>query len=174
MTGPTPIHPVEALRPQEKCKIYYSRVVNLAVWSKLLTPDPDTEIGHFAFSSYFAEGSELDEALQEAIRRFSERYPELIIQRTAEKDVQFLGAATAFHESDNGEKIQDLIVVGASRNVWPVGSSHVLTYPWDLDGTGLPVRFRPDLTDFMKRRVLSILKKAGKLRDAEAIFRSDS
>jgi len=37
--------------------------------------------------------------------------------------------------------------------------------PWDLDGKGQPVRFRTDLTDFMKRRILEILKKAGKLRN---------
>jgi hypothetical protein len=170
MTAIAPIHPVDALTPQEKCKIYYGRVVNLAVWSKLLAPDPNTEIGHFAFSGYFTEGIALDEALQEAIRIFSERYPELIIQRTAEHDVRFVGAVTAFQGSDDGEKIQDLIVVGASRNVWPVGTSHMLTYPWDLDGTGRPVRFRPDLTDFMKRRGVSMLKKAGKLHDPDAIF----
>jgi hypothetical protein len=174
MTAPPPIHPVDALTPLEKCKIYYSRVVNLAVWSELLVPDPNTEIGHFAFSSYFTEGSELDQALQDAIRRFSEERPELIIQRISEQDARFLGAVTSFRESDDGEKIQDLIIVGGTRNVWPVGSSHVLTYPWDADGTGRPVRFRSDLTDFMKRRIVSILTKAGKLRDLNTIFPTGS
>jgi hypothetical protein len=38
-----------------------------------------------------------------------------------------------------------------------------LTYPWDLDGKGRIVRFRQDLSDFMKRRIVAILRKAGKL-----------
>ena len=40
----------------------------------------------------------------------------------------------------------------------------VLTYPWDLAGKGQPVRFRDDLSEFMKRRILEILRRAGKLR----------
>jgi hypothetical protein len=49
MTSERPEHPVSVLSQEEKYRIYYSRVVDLAVYSSLLTADSNTEIGHFAF-----------------------------------------------------------------------------------------------------------------------------
>ncbi len=135
----------------------------------LLTSDSDTEIGHFAFSRYFTEGQELDRTLREAIAAFAEKHPELILTRRAQQDEMSEGAVTAFVQSEPSDKVRDLILIGASYQVWPVGTSHVLTYPWDLNGNGRPVAFRSDLTDFMKRRVLDILNKAGKLRNPHLI-----
>jgi hypothetical protein len=169
MTLPPPTHPADALKPQDRYRIYYHRVVLLAVASGLLASDPNTEIGHFAFSRYFTEGQELDRALREAIERFSERFPELVLDRRAELDDASGGAVNAYLASEPQNKVKDLILVGASHNVWPVGTSHVLTFPWDLEGNGKPVTFRADLTDFMKRRVLDILKRAGKLRNPRLI-----
>lgn len=166
---PPPLHPVDALRPQDKYRIYYHRVVLLAVASGLLPSDPNTEIGHFAFSRYFHEGQELDRSLREAIKEFSERYPDLVLNRREELDDACGGAVSAYLKSEPQDKRQDLILVGASHNVWPVGTSHVLTFPWDLEGNGRPVTFRTDLSDFMKRRVIDILKRAGKLRDPAII-----
>ena len=74
-----------------------------------------------------------------------------------------MGAVEGFLRSDSAEKTEELILVGATHCVWPVGTSFTLTYPWDLDGKGRPVGFRKDLTDFMKRRIIVILRKAGKL-----------
>jgi hypothetical protein len=70
-----------------------------------------------------------------------------------------------YFRSDNADKLRDLIQVGASYRVWPVGTSFTLTYPWDLSGHGRPVRFREDMSPFMKRRILEILDTAGKLRN---------
>lgn len=159
------IHPVDALTAAEKNRIYFSRVVDLAVASGLLTGDPDSEIGHFAFSRHYEEGRTRDRRLQRELQDFRAKHPEAVSHRRARKDADFLGAFTAFEKEPVAEQVQDLIRVGASYAVWPVGTSFVLTYPWDLNARGHPVRFRKDLTDFMKRRILGILKKAGKLRD---------
>ena len=164
MTDLRPTHPVDDLTSEQKCRIYYRRVVELAVLCNLLTSDRDTEIGHFAFSRHYREGRELDLKLQEALRTFTERFPDLVIDRRKQQDEALAGVATAFHQSSNADKLRDLIVIGATYRVWPVGTSFALTYPWDLEGRGHPVRFRSDLPDFMKRRILDILKKAGKLR----------
>jgi hypothetical protein len=163
MTSRFPIHPVDNLSPDEKSRIYYSRVVDLAVFQGLLIPDLDGEIGHFAFSRYYFQGQDLDTKLREALRDFEEKYPELIMLRRSEQDRKFIGTVEEFYKSGNEEKIRDLIVVGASHRVWPTGTSFTLTYPWDLDGTGQMVRFRRDLSDFTKRRIVKILKSAGKL-----------
>jgi hypothetical protein len=146
----------------EKCRIYYSRVVDLAVASNLLVPDPDSEIGHFAFSRYYAEGKELDTLLMSEINRFEREHGNAAAIRTAELDRRFRGAVESYRRADPEEKIRELITIGATRRVWPTGTSFVLTYPWDLDGTGRVVSFREDLTDFMRRRVADILAKAGK------------
>jgi hypothetical protein len=164
MTDLHPTHPVDALSSEQRCRIYYHRVVDLAVLAKLLTSDQDTEIGHFAFSRHYREGRELDLKLQEALRTFTERFPEAIQDRRRQQDEALAGVATAFHQASNADKLRDLIVIGATYRVWPVGTSFALTYPWDLEGRGHPVRFRSDLPDFMKRRILAILQKAGKLQ----------
>ncbi|HMK36953.1 MAG TPA: hypothetical protein VK463_17900 [Desulfomonilaceae bacterium] len=164
MTSRFPVHPVDKLSADEKCRIYYSRVVDLAVFQGLLLPDPDDEIGHFAFSKYYFQGQDLDTKLRIALRVFEEKFPELILLRRNERDRTFLGTVEEFYRSENEDKLRDLIVVGASHKVWPIGTSFTLTYPWDLAGTGQTVRFRDDLTDFMKRRIVRILKSAGKLR----------
>lgn len=169
MIKPPPIHPVDALKPQDKYRIYFHRVVLLAVAAGLLTSDPKTEIGHFAFSRYFTEGQDLDKALREAINEFTAQYPELVENRRDELDDASGGAVSAYLKSEPQDKVQELILIGASHNVWPVGTSHVLTFPWDLEGKGRPVTFRSDLSDFMKRRVLDILKRAGKLRNPHII-----
>lgn len=169
MKNPPPIHPADALSAQDKYRIYYFRVVRLAVAAGLLPNDADTEIGHFAFSRYFTEGQELDRTLREAIAEFAAAHPELILARRAQQDEISYGAVTEFVQSEPSDKARDLILIGASYHVWPKGSSHVLTYPWDLDGNGRPVTFRTDLTDFMKRRVREILRKAGKLRNPHII-----
>ncbi len=38
MTSRFPVHPVDNLSPDEKCRIYYSRVVDLAVFSGIIDP----------------------------------------------------------------------------------------------------------------------------------------
>jgi hypothetical protein len=167
MTPRFPVHPVDNLNPDEKCRIYYSRVVDLAVFQGLLIPDLDGEIGHFAFSRYYFQGQDLDTRLRDALKDFEERYPELMLLRRSEQDRKFMGTVEEFYKSGNEEKIQDLIVVGASHRVWPTGTSFTLTYPWDLDGAGQMVRFRSDLPDFTKRRILKILKSAGKLQTTD-------
>ena len=158
-----PVHPADALSMEERCRIYYSRVVDLAVARGLLTADPNTEIGHYAFSHHYIAGKDSDLMLQRALHEFEEKFPELVIERKATKDQVFMGAVEGFLRSDSAEKTEELILVGATHCVWPVGTSFTLTYPWDLDGNGRPVRFRKDLTDFMKRRIIVILRKAGKL-----------
>lgn len=165
MTDSLLIHPVDRLARQDKSRIYYSRVVDLAVVSGLLVPDPSTEVGHFAFSRYYYQGKELDTDLQQALKEFKEQYPDLVTKRRAEQDRIFSGAVERFYNEADTEKIHDLILIGATHSVWPVGTSFALTYPWDLDGEGQPVRFRADLSDFMKRRIVEMLKKAGKLRN---------
>jgi hypothetical protein len=167
MTSQRPEHPVSALSQEEKYRIYYSRVVDLAVYSSLLTPDPSTEIGYFAFSRYYEEGKALDHDLGRALREFEEKYPEELQERRASLNIQLVGAIDEYFRSDNADKLRDLIRVGASYRVWPVGTSFTLTYPWDLSGHGRSVRFRDDLTPFMKRRILEILKNAGKLRNSK-------
>ncbi len=159
------IHPIDRLADEDKNRIYFSRVVDLAVASALLIPDPDTEIGHFAFSKHYYHGKQMDRELQEQLSEFRQKYPDLVAGRRAEQDRIFSGAAGMFGIETDSEKIDDLIVVGATYRVWPAGTSFALTYPWDLDGIGRPVRFRSDLSDFTKRRILAILKKAGKLRN---------
>jgi hypothetical protein len=163
----SPIHPADLLSREDRCRIYYSRVVDLAVSQGLLIPDPNTEIGHFAFSHYYYEGENLDQMLQRALHEFEEKYPELVIERRAAKDHMFMGAVESFLRSNDPEKTDELILVGATHCVWPAGTAFALTYPWDLDGKGRPVSFRKDLNEFMKRRILAILKKAGKLSHSD-------
>jgi len=139
--------------------------VDLAAVSGLLVPDRDTEIGHFAYSAYYDQGKELDTALQLALQQYRQRFPQMVALRREEQNLEFAGAVQDYIQSENHEKLQDLIQVGASYKVWPTGTSFTLTYPWDLSGRGVPVRFRSDLTDFMKRRILRILNAAGKLKN---------
>lgn len=164
MKQAAPVHPADHLALHEKCRIYYRRIVDLAVAKGLLSPDPATEIGHFAFSDSYAQGKILDSKLRTAIRTFEEEYPGVATERAARRNRLFGEAVESFILSPPEEKIEDLIRIGASYSVWPAGTSFVLTYPWDLSGRGRPVRFRPDLTEFMKRRVIAILRQAGKLR----------
>jgi hypothetical protein len=142
-------------------------VVDLAVIQGLLIPDPDSEIGHFAFSRHYFQGQDFDAKLRMALREFEEKFPELILLRRTEQDRQFMGTVEEFYTSRNDDKIRDLKIVGASHRVWPTGTSFTLTYPWELDGSGRMVRFRDDLSDFMKRRIVKILKDAGKLRSPD-------
>jgi hypothetical protein len=132
-----------------------------------------TEIGHFAFSDHYAKGKALDRHLREAIREFDQHHPHVALDRREKKNQAFLGAVEDYWSSSDKEKIQDLILVGASYRVWPVGTSFTLTYPWDLEGNGRPVRFRDDLSLFMKRRILEILRKAGKLNDPHLFEEND-
>lgn len=164
MTSDAPAHPVDSLSWPERCRIYYSRVVDLAAASGLLVPDPDTEIGHFAYSEYYYTGKELDAALQRALEEYRQRFPEAAALRREERNLEFSGAVQDYIQSQDSKKLQDLIQVGASYKVWPTGTSFTLTYPWDLSGRGMQVRFRPDLSYFMKRRIINILRAAGKLR----------
>jgi hypothetical protein len=158
------IHPADALSHEQKCRIYYSRVVDLAVVSGLLFPDPDAEVGHFAFSRHYYEGKEFDQRLRAALVEFEQRHPELVRERRAAGNRAYMGVVEDFLRSDSSDKLHDLILLGASHAIWPVGTSFTLTYPWDLAGNGQPVRFRDDLSEFMKRRIPEILKRAGKLR----------
>lgn len=158
-------HPVDALSSSDKCSIYYSKVVDLAVLRGLLQPDPNTEIGHFAFSHHYDKGKRLARDILHAIREFNERHPEVASDRLTRKNEEFLGAVEAYRESSDKDKIKDLIVLGASYRIWPTGTSFTLSYPWDLAGNGHPVRFREDLSPFMKRRIMEILRQAGKLHD---------
>ncbi len=167
MRSSHPIHPVDKLSAGDKWRIYYARVVDLAVASNLLVPDPDTEIGHFAFSRYYDHGKQLDTSLMSAINRFEREHGDAVAMRSTELDRRFRGAVESFQRASSEEKIRELITIGASHQVWPTGTSFVLTYPWDLDGTGRVVRFREDLTDFMKRRVIDMLARAGKLRSPD-------
>lgn len=164
MKQAAPVHPADQLALHEKCRIYYRRVVDLAVARGLLSPDPAMEIGHFAFSDAYLQGKILDHKLRAAIRSFEEENPEAVAERIARRNRLYGEAVECFVRSRPEEKIEELIRIGASYSVWPAGSSFVLTYPWDLSGRGRPVQFRRDLTDFMKRRVIAILRQAGKLR----------
>ena len=166
MNDSTAIHPIEILSPQEKCDIYFSRIVDLAVASALLDPDQESEIGHFAFSAHYIRGKDLDHRFQSALREFEDKHPDLVLERRELQKETSLGAVDEFFSLSDDDKVRELIIIGASRRVWPMGTSFVLTYPWDAAGKGRPVRFRPDLSDFMMRRVLRILKKAGKLRNS--------
>ena len=161
----SPVHPVSALSHKEKCLIYYSRIVDLAVAYGMLTPDPNTEIGHFAFSPHYWQGKAIDKRLGRAVRDFDRAHPHVAVERLVRQNEEFCGAVEDYLTSSNSEKLRDLIRVGASYHVWPVGTSFTLRYPWDLEGNGRPVRFRDDLPVFTKRRILEILKKVGKLRN---------
>jgi len=152
------IHPVELLSLDQKHDIFYCRVVDLAVAQSLLTPDPDTEVGHFAFSRHYYEGKKLDIELRKAIAEFDANYPDAAATRRLEKDRMALGAVQGFLKAGPDERIRELIRIGASYSVWPRGTSFTLTYSWDLDGKGRTVQFRDDLSDFMKRRIIKILK----------------
>jgi hypothetical protein len=165
MNGSTFIHPVDALTPQDKCRIYFSRVVDLAVFSGLLEPDPDSEIGHFAFSRHYVLGRALDVPLQKALRKFESQHPEMVVMRRSKQNQLLTGVVNEFVHMSDEEKIRNLILIGASYRVWPTCTSFTLIYPWDRDGSRRPVSFRDDLPEFMKRRILKILKKAGKLRN---------
>ena len=167
MNGSTPIHPVEILASQDKCDIYFSRIVDLAVASGLLDPDRSSEIGHFAFSAHYTSGKDLDRQFQTALREFEDKHPDLVLERRELQNETSVGAVDEFFSLSDDDKIRELRIIGASRRVWPMGTSFVLTYPWDAAGNGKPVRFRSDLSDFMKRRVWRILKKAGKLRNSD-------
>lgn len=146
-------------------------MVDLAVAQELLDPDPDTEIGHFAFSRYYVEGKELDLGLRSRIQRFEANHPDIVTARRRELNERLLGAVDEFRKSDNEEKIRFLIIVGASYCVWPTGTSFTLEYPWSLDGEGRSVRFRKDLSDFTKRRIITSLKKSGKFRNPNIFSR---
>jgi len=164
MTADGPVDPIDALSRQEKNRIYYRRVVDLAVARGLLNPDPNGEIGHFAFSRFYYEGKELDQSLAAALRTFRIDHPDRALERLSALDREFPDVAEELRRESPQDKIHDLIIVGASHDVWPTGTSFTLTYPWDLAGRGRPVRFRDDLTPFMRRRIVKVLKKAGKLR----------
>jgi hypothetical protein len=159
------IHPVDNLLPSRKHRIYYARVVDVAVFQGLLEPDPDTEIGHFAFSAFYREGKELDRDLQVAIAAYVRDYPEKDQARRLGRDPVLAVAVEEYRLSPRQSRLQDLILTGASHAVWPVGCSFALTYPWDLEFVGREVRFRDDLNEFQRRRMRAILKKAGKLRN---------
>jgi hypothetical protein len=166
MNDTIPIHPIEILSSRDKCDIYFSRIVDLAVASDLLTPDPNSEIGHFAFSTHYTRGKDLDDRFQTALREFEEKHPDLVMELRELRNETLIGAVDEFLNSSDDDKVREIIIIGASHRVWPTGTSFALTYPWDAAGNGKPVRFRPDLSDFMKRRILGILKKSGKLRNS--------
>ncbi len=157
-----PVHPADLLTEPEKHRIYYFRVVNLAVNEGLLPPSSDSDVAHFAFSDYYAQGRELDRQLRSALQDFEARFP-----RVAQAREDQMAALWKQEPSADPQKQirQELILIGASHAVWPTGTSFVLTYPWSLDGTAARVRFRDDLSEFMKRRIRDILAKAEKLRD---------
>ncbi len=165
MSESAPVHPVDALTPQDKCRIYFSRLVDLAVFSGLLEGDRNTEIGHFAFSRHYDIGRDLDRSLQDRLREFEDEHSEMIATRRRKQSQLLVGVVDEFFRLSDEEKIRDLILIGASYRVWPTCTSFALTYPWARDETARPVRFRNDLPDFMKRRILNILKKERKLRN---------
>jgi hypothetical protein len=162
MRSSEPVHPVDTLTEPLKCRIYYARVVDLAVAGRLLSPNPASPIGHFVFSSYYLEGKNLDRRLEKSIHIFQRKYPAITEERRRSVNNHSLGAAENFLESSTEEKIRFLILIGAGHYVWPTGTSFVLTYPWDLSCNPAEVTFRSNLTEFQKKRVVSILKKAGK------------
>ncbi len=164
MNTQPPIHPLDRLSADQKCQIYYRRVVDLALATGLLEPDPNSPVGHFVFSSHYFHGKTLDEAIGGAVARFRRDYPKLAAERYARLNNRLAGAIESFWESTPQELIRELILIGATFGVWPRCTSFVLTYPWDLGGTPRPVGFRSDLSDFMKRRVTKILLEAGKLK----------
>jgi hypothetical protein len=157
------MHPVDRLSPGDKFRIYYSRVADLAVVRGLLINDAKTEIGHFAFSRYYSAGKDLDGLLQEALHRFKAEHPDLIEKRRESLDKIFAGAVEDYFRGDSDERLELLIRIGASYRVWPTGTSFALTYPWDLDGKERIVQFRSNLTEFARRRIVQVLRKAGKL-----------
>ena len=170
----SPDHPLDSLSAKDKCDIYFSKVVDLAVLSGLLAPDSTTEIGHFAFSSHYVRGKQLGTELLVSLAEFRERYPEHALARRISQNEKYLGVVEQYHDSSDEEKVRDLILLGASYRIWPTGTSFTLTYPWDLEGRGRPVRFRDDLSRFMKRRILAILREAGKLHNPYLFGKLDS
>ncbi len=54
-----PVHPADVLSREERCRIYYSRVVDLAVARGLLSPDPNTGNRSFCFLSSLLAGKGL-------------------------------------------------------------------------------------------------------------------
>jgi hypothetical protein len=165
MSDYAPVHPVDALSDLDKYRIYYFRVVELAVELGLLDRDPDSEIGYFAFSRYYEDGRITLRTLKEDTRLFEQEYPKATELRVARRNEQVSEAIQSYLTSGIEEKAQDLICVGASHRVWPTGTSFTLTYPWDLAGNGQKVRFRSDLNEFMKRRIVAMLRQEGKLRN---------
>ncbi len=155
-----PAHPVDGLTEHEKCRIYFHRVVDLAVAEELLPPDRHTPVGWFAFSDAYEEGKRLDATLRLELGRFENDHPRLVKNRHALLDLQHGGAVELYQRSSTKEKKADLIRIGATYRVWPTGVSFVLTYPWDLAVNGIPVRFRQDLSDFSRRRICRILTDA--------------
>jgi hypothetical protein len=161
------IHPLDRLRSEEKEKIYFKRVVDLAVWSGFLNPDPNSEVGHFAFSPRYYEGREFEARLAREIIDFETERPELASRIKSRRLAAFNISEQEQENWTEKEQARHLILVGASYRIWPTGVSHVLTYPWDDNGHGRPVTFRSDLTEFNKRRVIRILRDAGKLRNPD-------
>ena len=161
MIDRNPIHPVDVLSEQEKCRIYFRRAVDLAVAEGLLPRDRHTPVGWFAFSDAYEEGGRLDKKLRVDLNRFEHDHPQLVKNRHVLLDRRHDGAVERYQQSSAEEKRADLIRIGATYRVWPAGVSFVLTYPWDLAGNGVPVRFRPGLSDFTRRRICRILEDAG-------------
>ena len=132
-----------------------------------MPPRRDTPVGWFAFSHAYEEGRKLDGRLREDLAHFEQDHPELVKKRHSLLDRRFQGTIKRHQQASPGEKRADLIRIGATYRVWPEGVSFVLTYPWDLEGNGRPVSFRPDLSDFSRRRIRRILE------DADIEFSSD-
>lgn len=164
------IHPIDQLLQGEKYTIYFKRVVDLAVRLGLLENDPNTEVGHFAFSRRYYQGRLLEAKLAEEIIRFEVERPDTIESVKAERHRAYnITEDTGKNWSDK-DQIRHLILVGASYKIWSVGVSHALIYPWSISGQARPVTFRKDLSDFTKRRIIKILQEAGKLRNPD-LFR---
>lgn len=160
MTVEDSVHPIDRLSEQEKCRIYFRRVVDLAVAEGMLPRDRHTPVGWFAFSVAYEEGKRLDEKLQDDLHRFEHDHPQLAKDRHALLDERYKGAVGLYKQSSAEDKRADLIRIGATYRVWPTCVLFTLTYPWDLVGNGIPVRFRLDLSDFTKRRICRILEDA--------------
>ncbi|MEW6350040.1 MAG: hypothetical protein AB1646_13320 [Thermodesulfobacteriota bacterium] len=162
-----PIHPADLLTEPERHRIYFFRVVNLAVKEGLIPPTADSEVGHFAFSDFYAHGRELDRDLRTALRDFEARFPRVARAREDQNTELWKQDPSADLQK---ELRQELILIGASHAVWPTGTSFVLTYPWTLEGTPAAVRFRDDLSEFMRRRIRVLLTQAGKIGDPSLLL----
>jgi len=57
-----------------------------AVFSGLLEPDPNSEIGHFAFSRHYTLGRDLDRSLQGTLREFKSRHPDMVAMRRSKQN----------------------------------------------------------------------------------------